>query len=475
MTDFLILRKSFYLILFLLPFHYSNLYSQQLAFPGAEGWGKFTSGGRGGTILEVSNLNDSGPGSLREAVYHKGARIIVFKVSGTISLDTNLTIQNDSVTIAGQTAPGDGICIKNYPVEVRANEVIIRFLRLRHGDERQNQDDALNIMGSRNVIIDHCSASWGVDETLSAWGNENVTVQWCIVSESLDNSYHFKGPHGYGAIWGGTNCTYHHNLLADHTSRNPRFSGGVTAKCINVDFRNNLVFNWGFNSSYGGEAGTINMVDNYYKPGPATLSDVKNRIVEPWDSTSRWYISGNFVEGFPEINKDNWNGGVQPKTGEPGHYRSITPFKFVPINEDSPVEVYNKILKSCGAILPERDAVDNRIIEQVVISRAASGSKLYAKEYNLDPGMSTGIIDSQTEVNGWPELKSSSPPADSDNDGIPDVVEKKYGLDPHNYRDRNEIAQNGYTYIEEYLNSIGTNDNQNPDVQEKFSPKKSRN
>lgn len=450
------MKKIYHTIIVIFLFYPSNFYAQLLAFPEAEGWGKYTAGGRGGIVIEVTNLNDTGPGSLRSAIGKKGARIIIFNVSGTISLDTNLTIQNDSVTIAGQTAPGDGICIKNYPLEVRANQVIIRFIRFRHGDEKRDQDDAINILFSKNVIIDHCSASWGMDETLTAWGNENVTVQWCIVSESLDNSYHYKGPHGYGAIWGGKNSTYHHNLLADHTSRNPRFSGGQTTKCMNVDFRNNLIYNWGFNSSYGGEDGTINIVGNYYKPGPATLSDVRNRIVEPWDSKGKWFISGNFMEGYPEITRDNWKGGVQPKNGTLAQIKSDKPFEYMHISEDSPQEAFDKILKYCGAVLPKRDGVDVRIINQVKGNSASFGSKLYAKEYYIDPNIRTGIIDSQVDVGGWPVLNSQPPLPDTDKDGIPDKIELKFGLDPENYNDRNKIAQSGYTYIEEYINLIST-------------------
>ena len=447
--------KNFYLpILIFLYYPFTNLYPQLTAFPGAEGWGKFTAGGRGGNILEVTNLNDKGPGSLRSAIEKKGARIIVFRISGTIALDTNLTINNDSVTIAGQTAPGDGICIKNYPLEVRANQVTIRYMRFRPGDEKKNEDDAINILFSKNVIIDHCSASWGIDETLSCWGNENVTVQWCIISESLDNSYHHKGPHGYGGIWGGKNSTFHHNLLADHTSRNPRFSGGETTKGTNVDFRNNVIYNWGFNSSYGGEKGSINIVDNYYKPGPATLRDVKDRIVEPWGSESKWFVSGNFMEGFPEITRENWNGGVQPKNGNLSQYKTDTPFEYIPISEDSPGETFTRILKYCGACLPQRDVVDNRILHQAANGRASFGSSFYAKEYKLDKDSLTGIIDSQTDVGGWPVLNSLPPPPDSDKDGIPDDVEKTFGTDPENYNDRNKIAQSGYTYIEEYLNTL---------------------
>lgn len=443
------------LVSILFAFTYRVEDSQLISFPEAEGWGKYSVGGRGGKIIEVTNLNDSGPGSLRSAIDQSGARIIVFKVSGNISLDTILTIQNDSITIAGQTAPGDGICIKNFPLEVRANEVIIRYLRFRHGDEHKNEDDAINILFSKNVIVDHCSASWGIDETLSCWGTENVTVQWCIISESLNNSYHHKGPHGYGSILGGKNSSFHHNLYAHHSSRNPRFSGGTTSPCINVDFRNNVIYNWGFNSSYGGENGKINIVRNYYKSGPATLENVKERIINPWDSTGRWYVSENFVVSSPAISDDNWNGGVQDTHYQLDNIRVLEPFEFMPIKQDLSEAVLDKILIHGGASLPKRDIIDYRILQEVKKGTASFGSSWYNEEYKLPPNKLNGIIDSQTDVGGWPELKSLPPPEDSDHDGMPDEWELKYGLNPNNYNDRIKISSSGYSYIEEYLNSLG--------------------
>ena len=254
-----------------------NLYANEkggvLAFPTAEGYGKYTIGGRGGKVYEVTNLNDSGEGSLRAAIEAKGPRTVVFRVSGTIDLKSALNIRNPYITIAGQTAPGDGICIKRYPLNISADEVIIRYIRIRLGDESTRSDDAISARYRKNIILDHISASWSIDETMSIYHCENVTIQWCMITESLSQSNHTKGSHGFGGIWGSNYSTYHHNLLAHHSSRNPRWASGGGFN----DYRNNVLYNWGYNSSYGGEKHqvgnpkfsdiTVNFVNNYYKPG----------------------------------------------------------------------------------------------------------------------------------------------------------------------------------------------------------------
>jgi hypothetical protein len=422
--------------------------AQQVAFPGAEGFGRFTTGGRGGEVIEVKNLNNDGAGSLREAIETKGARTIVFRVSGTITLQSELRIKSENITIAGQTAPGDGICIKGYPLIVSADNVIIRYLRVRLGDENKLQEDAISAIGCKNVIVDHCSMSWGIDEVASFYDNENSTVQWCIVSESLSHSYHRKGDHGYAGIWGGKGASFHHNLLAHHSNRNPRFNGsrtkGKPEKEI-VDFRNNVIYNWGENSSYGGEAGNQNIVANYYKSGPATRS-TKNRIVEPYDAKGKWYVADTFVYGFPEITADNWAGGVQGKFATAGRARS--PHPAAPVMTQAAEQAYELVLTNAGANSPKRDAVDARLIEEV-----RTGTATYGGTW----GRGSGIIDSQAQVGGWPVLNSAPAPADEDHDGMADEWERAHRLDPSNPADRNDdFNGDGYTNLEKYLNGLAS-------------------
>lgn len=417
------------------------LLAQPLAFPGADGFGKNTKGGRGGNVVLVTNLNDDGPGSLRAAIETDGRRTIVFEVSGTIALESELKVRNGHVTIAGQSAPGDGICIKNYPMVISSNDVIIRYLRFRLGDDKGQQEDAFKAKGRKDVIIDHCSMSWSVDEAASFYGNENFTLQYCIVSESLNNSIHKKGEHGYGGIWGGVNATFHHNLIMHHKSRMPRFSGSSTTANDPdelVDFRNNVIYNWEGNSTYGGETGQYNVVNNYYKAGPATEKDVKDRILEPYEPYGKFYVTGNYVEGFPEISNDNWAGGVQ--CDQPESAKAELPFEVMTLaREQSAEEAYSEVLRSAGASLC-RDAVDRRLVEEV-----RDGSATFKN----------GIIDKPEDVGGWPVLQSSKAPKDSDGDGMPDKWEKKNGLDPNNREDHNDNDLNEvYTNLEVYLNGL---------------------
>ena len=449
-----------------------NLYANEkggvLAFPTAEGYGKYTIGGRGGKVYEVTNLNDSGEGSLRAAIEAKGPRTVVFRVSGTIDLKSALNIRNPYITIAGQTAPGDGICIKRYPLNISADEVIIRYIRIRLGDESKRSDDAITARYRKNIILDHISASWSVDETMSIYHCENVTIQWCMITESLSQSNHTKGSHGFGGIWGSNYSTYHHNLLAHHSSRNPRWASGGGFN----DYRNNVLYNWGYNSSYGGEKHqvgnpkfsdiTVNFVNNYYKPGPATdKGKVSYRIVNPGSrgegDYGKWYVSGNVIEGNKDVSSDNWNGGVQVSGGDENleKFKLDKPWDAMKINEQTPAEAYEAVLAGAGCCKPKRDAVDSRIIEEVRSGKATfEGASFKKRGRMVNPSLKSGIIESPDDVGGWPVLKTAPAPADSDHDGMPDTWELNNGLNPNDPADGSKISSNGYTNLENYLNSL---------------------
>jgi hypothetical protein len=423
--------------------------SQLPAFPGAEGYGSPAKGGRGGRVIEVTNLEDSGPGSLREACDANEPRIVVFRTAGNIELKKAIRINRPYITIAGQTAPGDGICLKDYPLDIRTHDVVIRFIRVRPGDTARKEMDGIWGTFSDRVILDHVSSSWSIDETISfTRGGPSLTVQYCISSESLYKSVHSKGNHGYGGIFAADNGTYHHNLLAHHTSRNPRF-----AKSITTDYRNNVLYNWGFNSAYGGDEGNFNIINNYYKAGPATREGVRNRMVAPdtrpnSDLTGKWYVTGNYVDGFQEVTADNWKGGVQPRRLPLETYRSDKEFAAPAIRMQSAKEAYETVLRTAGCVLPKRDTLDARVMEEV-----RTGTAKYGKSFD---GGGNGIIDSQTDVGGWPELASGPVAVDSDHDGMPDEWEKKYGLNQNDPSDgAKDKDGDEYTNVEEYLN--GTN------------------
>jgi hypothetical protein len=435
-----------------------------LAFPGVEGYGKNTTGGRGGKVIKVTNLNDAGTGSLREAIAANGARIIVFEVSGNIILKSKIQINNGDLTIAGQTAPGDGICIQNYEVNVNANNVIIRFLRFRMGDFTRNEQDALWGRYKENIVIDHCSMSWSIDECSSFYANKNFTMQWCILSESLNKSVHEKDDHGYGAIWGGSNVTFHHNLLAHHNSRNARFDGGNrsgTGKSPfgidKVDYRNNVIYNWGANSAYGGENGEYNIVNNYYKAGPASSN--RNRIMQISMETDlinfgpgfgKFYIDGNYVDGNTTVTANNWNGvdaGSGLSTVNYNLAKQNTAFTSEPITSHTALQAYNAVLLYGGASY-KRDAVDVRIMNEVKSGTATfNGSKTGKK----------GIIDSQVDVGGWPILAQTAVLKDTDGDGMPDDWEIANKLDPNKANANGRELSSAYDNIEVYINSLVKN------------------
>ena len=444
------IRKTLLLLCVILS---GTVFAQQdentaLAFPGAEGFGRYTTGGRGGKVICVTNLEDSGEGSLRHALQKDGPRIIVFKVSGTIFLTRSLDINKGNVTIAGQTAPGEGITIAGYPVKLKADNIIIRYLRFRLGDINKVEDDAINCVGGHNgkpaykdIIIDHCTMSWSTDECATFYGNQNFTLQWCLISESLRKSVHVKGNHGYGGIWGGDGASFHHNLLAHHDSRNPRFCHpGITSVAGVIDFRNNVMYNWGKNSSYGGDTRTINIVNNYYKPGPATDKN-RSRIFQPYLPCGKFYIEGNYVEGEPKVTNSNWL-GVKPK----GEVKMDTvllwsPLPYEAVSTQPAEQAYKLVLEKAGASLV-RDKIDSRVVEE-----GRKGTYTYGDK---------GMIDSQNQVGGFLKFVSqTSIESDSDNDGMPDIWEVANNLDPNNPEDASEYTlDKQYTNIEVYINSL---------------------
>ena len=437
------------------------------AFPGAEGYGKYVTGGRGGKVIYVTNLNDSGTGSLRAAINQSGPRIVVFKVSGNIELKSELNI-TDNITIAGQTAPGGGITIKDYNVKVRGNNIILRYLRFRMGDTHDVENDALGGRFQKNIIVDHCSMSWSTDECVSFYQNENFTLQWCIISESLRNSVHAKGGHGYGGVWGGKNASFHHNLLAHHDSRNPRlgeYANDIFAKTDLVDIRNNVIYNWGGNSCYGGDAMNVNIVNNYWKPGPGTSNSTKERILSTGrslDTTSplygiwgKYYVDGNYVAGSPRTTQDNWTYGVYSQfhssqlpvsDADKEEVKIETPHAFGEITTHSATKAYELVLDHAGANL-FRDAVDKRAVDD---TRAGKATIM-----NGGNGSTNGYIDTPSAAGGWPELPSGEAPEDTDGDGMPNAWETEKGLNPASAADGNLKTVDGiYTNVEVYINSL---------------------
>lgn len=455
------------------------------AFPGAEGHGKYVTGGRGGRVIYVTNLNDNGPGSLRDAINQSGPRIVVFKVSGTIKLESELGITSD-ITIAGQTAPGGGITLRDYPVKVRGNNVILRYLRFRMGDANDVEDDALGGRFQENILIDHCSMSWSTDECVSFYENSNFTLQWCIITESLTNSVHAKGAHGYGGIWGGLKASFHHNLLSHHSSRTPRFGeyGGRTVPLEGlVDMRNNVMYNWNGEGCYGGDAMNVNVVNNYYKPGPATADKRKERIVSTgrnmdptspmYDIWGRFYIDGNVVVGSERATEDNWEYGVYNQfhssqgdvtDEDKSELRIDTPHNPGEITTHSALKAYDLVLEYAGARL-YRDEVDQRAVNDT-----RSGEATIMDGGN---GSTNGFIDTPSAAGGWPVLPTEEAPVDSDNDGMPDAWETENGLNPQNPVDANLKTVDGvYPNIEVYINSLvdGITNSQNGNLDVYVNP-----
>lgn len=455
-------------VIFLFLMIFSGITTAQLpAFPGAEGNGKYTTGGRGGKVIYVTNLEDNTlPGSLRYVVNQTGARIVVFAVSGTIRLKSVLNIRNANITIAGQTAPGDGITLRDYTVYNDADNVIIRYLRFRMGDETNQENDAIWGRNRKNIIIDHCTMSWNTDECASFYDNENFTMQWCLLSESLRNSVHGKGAHGYGGIWGGRKASFHHNLLSSHDSRNPRFCGSRYSNKPDlelVDFRNNVIYNWGSNNAYAAEGGNYNLVNNYYKAGPATSSSSRSRFLQPYaddgsnnqpkGTYGKFYIDGNYTSGSSAVSGDNWLGVALHSsfaTNAPGitknDIKSDTEFAASNVTTHSAQNAYLKVLDYAGACMV-RDVVDQRIIQD-----ATTGTATFMTGGN---GSINGLIDTQSAVGGWPELKTMLAPIDTDQDGMPDPWEDANGLQKNDPTDAQHTSVDGkYPNVEVYLNSL---------------------
>jgi hypothetical protein len=436
-------RHSLFLIIFLL---FGGLFflpcsAQVPAFPGAEGFGRMAQGGRGGCVIEVTNLHDSGPGSFREACNAPGPRTIVFKISGTIDLMTPLEVREPNLTIAGQTAPGDGICLKRSEFKVYTHDVIVRYLRSRPGNVSGKEMDAMGIgENAHDVIFDHCSATWSVDECLSPSGRvSNITVQWCVIGESLNKSVHHKGAHGYGSLVraiGGV--TLHHNLWLKNIARNPRLGDCYgRPPWPTFDVRNNVIYNWGeVCSGMTGDHLSANYVANYLRPG--LNSSVYPPIVLTDTADVHYFIAGNVVEGRSEQTR---TAAAMFRKGR-GHCTFVdSAFAAPPVKTTTAEQALEEVLARVGAVLPKRDGVDTRLIREV---ETGTGH----------------IIDSQDEVGGWPELKSVPAPIDTDHDGLPDAWEQLHGLNPNDPMDSNKKNSEGYTMLEKYLNDLtGANTN----------------
>jgi hypothetical protein len=465
------MHKRFNLLCFLMLsfccacFH---LKAQLPAFPGAQGFGKYASGGRGGKLAAVTNLNDSGEGSFRYALgQHPGQPLtVIFRVAGIIELKSPLLIRRGNLTIAGQTAPGGGICLKGHSFIINGagqggnkGNIIIRYIRSRPGATIKSGVYAFDMENCHDVIIDHCSFSWANEECAAMYDIKNITVQWCIVSEGLYDAGHQKGYRSYGGVWGGQSASYHHNLIAHQYSRAVRFNGSRAHDTVAlVDYRNNVIYNWGnANAPYGGDVkikggvSQVNMVNNYYSPGPATPNTLKFMHAlhagAASTGTGQWHLSGNIMEGNKQLTSDNWKGldlSELPEN-EKQFARSATAFAvtaFLP--QQDAKRAFTEVLAYAGANLPVRDAVDQRIIKEVK-NRSAMGKGKQGRP---------GIIDSPSAVGGWPVYSSGRAPIDTDNDGIPDEWEKKNNLNPRDEADANVIGKSGYTMLEVYLNSL---------------------
>lgn len=455
------------------------------AFPGAEGGGAYSFGGRGGKVITVTNLNDSGPGSFREACEQGGARIVVFNVAGIIQLKSPIIVRAPYITIAGQTAPGDGVCIAGESFWVNTHDVVVRHMRFRRGETNVGRrDDAFGGNPVGNIMIDHCSTSWGLDENISFYRHMfnpgegykelklptvNVTIQNTISAQALD-TYN----HAFGSTLGGENCTFMRNLWASNAGRNPSIGwNGV------FNFVNNVIYNWVHRSVDGGDYTALyNIINNYYKPGPLTPknSPVGHRLLKPESGRSkldhyvfgRVYADGNIMEGNERVTRNNWDGGiqVQDQANTQGYTELMKwnePFPMPQFPIMSAKESYDFVLQHAGATLPKRDIVDERVIEEVKTGKnyyvkGLNPDEFYQFEYRRLPkdSYTKGIITDIKQVGGYPEYKGK-PYVDTDMDGMPDKWEKANGLNPKDPSDAlKDITGDGYTNIEKYINGIST-------------------
>ncbi len=483
------LMKNFYFIpILVLMAGLSNLKAQLLAFPTAEGAGKYVTGGRGNAltapkVFEVTTLTDDAtsattPGTFRYACTNNSPsapnRIIVFRVSGTIHLYATLSMNRANTTIAGQTAPGEGICIADHAVYIGANNFIVRNMRFRLGDRYQNlgmvngsgADDAFgdNGNGRTNLIIDHCSMSWSDDESFTVYSGDNITLQWNILEEPLNYSYHFETgdadfeQHAYGGIWGGKHASFHHNLIAHIKGRGPRFDGIRNIPADSGDFRNNVIYNWADYNTNGGEGGAYNVVNNYYKYGPNTPStstsgvNRRNMLINPYKQTSpsipygKYYLTGNYCDNSTVITDNNWKGAAMNggSLNDTTSAKVLVPFNCIDINMETAQDAYNSVLAKAGCILPHRDTLDQRVVNDV---KNRTG-KLIDVQGDYPHGTPYALT-----VNAWPTLASGTVPTDTDHDGMTDRWESARGLNPSSSADLNGyISTSGYNNLENYLN-----------------------
>ena len=503
-----IMRKHIYLLAILMaifiPQYSLSQEERALAFPGAEGWGRHTTGGRGGRIVFVTNTLDytSGEapieGSFRAAMHNAGNDpiTVVFRTSGRIDLKEVLKVTRGNITIAGQTAPGEGICLSGRRIYFSGENYIIRYLRFRSGDGNASNESSLDIENARNVIVDHCSMSWSVEENVTMYDNKYTTMQWCILSEPLYKSCHNKGNRGYGAQWGGEHSTYHHNLIAHTMSRAPRLNG-VRDDAQGHDYQvtqevvNNVIYNWGKKEAvYGGELYSSRegaychniLLNNYYKPGPATWK-MKERWFARLSYSSGsnhagegkyglWYIEGNYMEEQPtrpnptndyfsgeydEINNNNWyNSNTSNKNKaldlQSSQYEGDNIYQRLEqhpeeesgVTTTSAIEAYEAVLSGAGCRIPCLDAIDSRIIEEA----AGRTAPIYGASY----GAGTGIIDSQTDVGGYPTYTTTTAPVDEDNDGMADEWEQALDIDNPNGYDLSDHYTNIEMYFEHLIN-----------------------